>query len=681
MNQDVYSVLASAVGQTLVFHGASAPVKVASVHRSGLGVVVRATALNGEPVVRTVTSSASIVPGWAVRLASVLRLAWEAPQFDPIVKDLIRRAELPVDNDVNWDSSLRAIFKRGGFDKDPDLVDDLIQEMLVNVVMRRMLERFDPTAVDQGGLEPGYSDLPLEKKVTIYLRQVFNWQFKELLARKVNKNFRDPEAFSGDMEIGGRGALWDAVAPADSIPGADDLIEEIEDAQGLRDLRDAFSRYVSKHRDGDMPARIMTLFDIIVSVPNMASVKDAWEERTGQSYASMRKTLVVLREEMAHFAHFAARSNNLKAVDFLNDIRIRVHAPAPAAPEEEEAAEVVPSPVAEAVEEEEVPGPGRLGQTLRASSVGDHFKMDATKVATFLDGVEQEVRWAAAGLKTAKPKVVDTSVLYVVLEANQENHRVMNIRFGGPGIAKTPGAGTAYSIEVGTYGPDRSLPEKKIRKQLNALVFPSMRSDVPDQFHNLLEKVIRELRGLVWEHAVDFFDLPPEQKQTWKQTIRMDVLTLQDVKVNIADQGQTTTVEDAPEASKEIPMVASARFASLKRAAEEAPEAVATKLEEIKQKLLSDAEAVEALQSHLDMTDEAQEKFAGFKRAAEEEPEELEAAIQELFLSIDSTMGDIEQVADDLGVELPSGPVASEEEEESAEGDPAEISHTDPTAE
>ena len=191
MNQmDIYSVLAGSVGETVVLRGGShAPIKVASVHRAGASITLVGTTLDGRAETRSVlaTGASPLMPPWMRHLASMLRIA--GMNWDEGIKALITDAGLPVEHNIDWNKVLNAMFIRAGLAVgDPAERSDLIHLAVVSIIKRRALERFNPnlltTPVDEDEeIAPlddedkvAYADLPLAKKVTIWILQLFKWQ-------------------------------------------------------------------------------------------------------------------------------------------------------------------------------------------------------------------------------------------------------------------------------------------------------------------------------------------------------------------------------------------------------------------------------------------------------------------------------------------------------------------------
>lgn len=664
-----YTDLAGMVGRTVVLRGGhTAPIKVASARRSGPYITLEGHGLDGTPASRTMLASQGrpVLASWMVRLSSMLRVAW-TEKWDAVVKDLIAKAGLPVDTSKNWDAILNNKIHQSGAAKPGESYNNVIQDILTTIILRRSLEKFDPNA---GGNDPNYAQQSLAEKVSAYMSNLIEWQLRGNDAdsrrwRDSNKN----EVSGDDVPVGDDEGI--PLLQRVEDPGADPAshMHDVEDIQSLRRFRDRFYEFLQQERGGtEIPGRVIALFDLITRDPEATDTSKRWMANTGGSYPMYTKTLKNLRSWLQAFAKsMGASATGSRFTQMVNDMGIRVERNAPAlSPGSTDDlllpdAEVPPGPKAKAMH-------ASFGDEMAEGGAADDRVL---KQAAFMRALQNEVVRLATErpnifAKTAKPKVVDTSVLYVVLEANPINWINMNIRFGGPSIAKTPGAGTEYTIDVGLYGPDRSLPEAKIRKQLNGLVFPSMRADVPETYHNLLEKVIRELRRIVWEKAVEFFEVPKDERRSWRHVVKMDVLTLQDVKVNIAEDGTPTmsVVGSVTAAHKESSMNSVNRFAALQRRAAEDPEGMSQTVEGLKQKLLDAAQALEALQTHLDMTpegaakfeapegEESVERFAGLKKFAEEEPQEIESAIQDVYLLLDECMADTEDLADSLGVDV-----------------------------
>lgn len=667
-----YTDLAGMVGRTVVLRGGNtAPIKVASARRSGPYITLEGHGLDGTPVSRTVLASQGrpVMASWMVRLSSLLRVAW-TEKWDAVVKDMISKAGFPVDNSKNWDAILNNKIHQSGAAKPGESYNNVIQDILTTIILRRSLEKFDPNA---GGNDPNYARQSLAEKVSAFMSNLIEWQLRGNDAdsrrwRDSNKN----EVSGDDIPAGDEAgiSLLQRTEDPDSDPSAD--LHYVEDIQSLRRFRDKFYEFLQQERGGtEIPGRVIALFDLITRDPEATDISKQWMANTGGSYPMYTKTLKNLRSWLQAFAKsMGATATGSRFTQMVNDMGIRVERNTPALAPGSADDLLLPGT-------EDTVSPGPKARAMHASFEDEMASGPVTEdsqvkqAALFMRALQNEVVRLASErpnvfAKVAKPKVVDSSVLYVVLEANPINWINMNIRFGGPSIAKTPGAGTEYTIDVGLYGPDRSLPEAKIRKQLNGLVFPSMRADVPETYHNLLEKVIRELRRIVWEKAVEYFEVPKEERPSWRHVVKMDVLTLQDVKVNIAEDGAPTTsvTGSVAAASKESSMNSMNRFAALQRRATEDPEGMSKEVEELKQKLLNAAEALEALQTNLDMTpegaakfeapegEEPVERFAGLKKFAEEEPQEIEAAIQDVYLLLDECMADTENLADALGVDV-----------------------------
>lgn len=143
---------------------------------------------------------------------------------------------------------------------------------------------------------------------------------------------------------------------------------------------------------------------------------------------------------------------------------------------------------------------------------------------------------ASPSKKTAKPSVIDESIIYLKMAGNATDPRMMDVSFFSPKLRKTNVAEATYQIEVGDWDIDQNFNEKRVRTSLNRLAVPKMRGDVLEEDHALLEKVIRQLRKIVMTNAITYFELSVEQKRGWKNIVKLDVVRFQDTKVTIEDQ-------------------------------------------------------------------------------------------------------------------------------------------------
>lgn len=136
---------------------------------------------------------------------------------------------------------------------------------------------------------------------------------------------------------------------------------------------------------------------------------------------------------------------------------------------------------------------------------------------------------------TAAPKLVEQSILYLILEADQEDPRYLKIRFNSPKLRKTQEAQKFYKLEVGDWDVDKNFSTRRVRQYLKDLVVPTMKSDVLTDDHELFEKVLRKIRAIVLEAASVYFEVPMAEKKQWKDFIKLDIQKLVDTKVKLED--------------------------------------------------------------------------------------------------------------------------------------------------
>jgi hypothetical protein len=122
-----------------------------------------------------------------------------------------------------------------------------------------------------------------------------------------------------------------------------------------------------------------------------------------------------------------------------------------------------------------------------------------------------------------------------------------------------------------------------------------------------------------------------------------------------------------------------AKYAKMKRVAEEAPGTIEKDLTALADACAVQAEAFDALRENLDLIQApkeasvkvrvaaAKQYAAEFRRIAEEAPEQLAGAVREAYHSLDEQAGALEMLADHLGVELNATPAEEAFAEEGME--------------
>jgi hypothetical protein len=147
--------------------------------------------------------------------------------------------------------------------------------------------------------------------------------------------------------------------------------------------------------------------------------------------------------------------------------------------------------------------------------------------------------------KQAKPEVLDSSLLYLKLQADPQDPNFLTMSFFSPKLRAQEGSnGLSYRVEVGEKGTNQ------IRRDLNKLIVPQLRGDVLEDDHALLEKVIYRLRNIVLDSAMEYQDLGDTQKAQWKNVVRMDITKYQDVSVRIQEQGEAEEKVASKKAAK-----------------------------------------------------------------------------------------------------------------------------------
>ena len=146
--------------------------------------------------------------------------------------------------------------------------------------------------------------------------------------------------------------------------------------------------------------------------------------------------------------------------------------------------------------------------------------------------------------------------------------------------------------------------------------------------------------------------------------------------------------------------MSTAKFATLKRIATENPEGVAQAISTLKQKLQDQVDNLSAMEENLGAggppapiegdpapvapvpgapaTVEA--RLAGLRRIAEEAPDQIEEALGEFYLGMDEVLALTENLADNLGVNLPDAQMDEEDTTTDEAPDSMEVEEEEPVA-
>lgn len=490
-----------------------------SVQQLGAKLTVTGVTASGKDIrVQMQDPRADLMPRWARRIASIMRVAWENEPWDNLIKATLAGKHLPVDETVNWNSVLNNLFTRYGFDNPTEREDAIQQAILTTFVVRQSLDKFDPNRSTDAT-----KDLPLEKRLTSYIIQLFHWQLtgKDEVGDQMHTRLKHELTVLDKPGEEGAPSMADKVETDHTSP-EDAVLDELE-VNSYADFRAAFADYVVRYREGDIPGRLLTLMDLLASAEDGTQLKQEWEAQTGTSYSYMRNLLAPLRNELLHFAQ-SVKAPDTKLTRLINELRARTKDV------------IIEADAAEPGGDKSAPMAAPSGAVVAASLTlaGSEAPVQVTPERRFMAMLTAAVRQIVHG-KTAAPKVVDHSILYFKLSGDPNDPRCMVLSFYSPKLRINPGSGT-YRIEVGDWAVDKSLPQARIKQQLSTFVIPMMRGDVLDEDHDLLEKVIRKLRAIVWENAVEYFQIPTEEKASWRNMVKMDLQRVQDAKVTVRDE-------------------------------------------------------------------------------------------------------------------------------------------------
>ena len=526
-----------------------------SMSRVGNVLVLEGRDATGQ--VRRVQASRDVLdtfePSWVTKVAAIIRIAW-APVFDPMIKSLIRDHGLPVDENVNWDLRLHSIFSRKGISpKDEDLRAQGIQDAIVTILVQRdALAAFDPGRLDTEEPDPTFRSLPLSEKVSVYLTQLFKWQTTERggAGQKIRQWTEGETGMSPELE---------SILP--STPGGhshdvSDVPEDIfsaDNERGLMLFRQNFLSYLQRFQSTATAQQAIILFNLIMASDDGVEIKAKWEDATGTSYSRLRKVLIILGEELLHFSR-TIKAPPIPLLSLIKAIRGRTR---DVADDIEDSSEPHDTPEIPEASDETLEG-DEVGPKANAARSASVTITAAQRFASALTQAVLDLR------KTAKPHVLDQSMVYLKLQGDPADPRYLRLTFFGPRIKAL--RQSVYRIEVGDASTDPGLNQGQIRRQLSDLVLPVMKYDVDTSDHAVLDKVILRLRKWAWEQAVTYFEVPVTEKPHWSNVLKLDIVHYEDTKVSLVDRTGERLDQSYIAASLTAPHLIVAGVSHVKRA-------------------------------------------------------------------------------------------------------------------
>jgi hypothetical protein len=242
------------------------------------------TDLQGKPV-------KVIQPGWKpispalARFASWMRwvVAYNK-DFDLYVKEYIAAAGLPIDPTMNWSRFFSARIAPKLMSRDPEVQDEAIHHIIINALAERsILENFK----DAIKKFPAHiRELPLERQVTTFLMQNFNWRIAE--ANRYIQQFIFQENTSSMWQEVGEGEpdvnLLDADQYRHKRPNEYNAVDA--DADVLT-FRRGFESYLSKKYRDETVIQYLSIFDLLYAhlregdIPKGTDLWAEWKEGIG----------------------------------------------------------------------------------------------------------------------------------------------------------------------------------------------------------------------------------------------------------------------------------------------------------------------------------------------------------------------------------------------------------------
>ena len=225
---------------------------------SSEGIRFRLADLQGKPV-PTPADFRPISPALA-RFAAWMRLAYNK-DFDLYVKESIKAAGLPVDPTMNWSRFFAAKVAPKLMSKDPEIQDEAIHQIIVKtLVERNALSNFS-AAIKK--FPPHIQEKPLDRQVTVFLMQIFNWRIREANDYIKDFIFQDQTSSMWAEGDNGEGAedvnLLDNAESTTSQGGYDTVDTDVDVAH----FRKGFERFLDEKFRTETVGQYLALFDLI----------------------------------------------------------------------------------------------------------------------------------------------------------------------------------------------------------------------------------------------------------------------------------------------------------------------------------------------------------------------------------------------------------------------------------
>jgi len=211
--------------------------------------------------------------------------------FDLGIKAIIEQAfgTEAVDKDIDWTSWLRNKYRSVA--KNPDDVDDAVQEVIFNFIRRRDIAKF-PEAIKK--FPPVVQKLPLDKQITTYLQRLFGEYRKSEAYEYSKKKIQRPEEMSTEQES--ESGEYNILDTEEHATGTE-AFTQIEAEVDIAAFRTGFGDWLKTKMREKTANQYLALFDAYwESVSNYAhegkikprELFNVWQKQTGLDHDSMK---------------------------------------------------------------------------------------------------------------------------------------------------------------------------------------------------------------------------------------------------------------------------------------------------------------------------------------------------------------------------------------------------------
>jgi len=597
------------------------------------------------------------------RLAAFVRLSFEAG-LDDYVKEAIKAAGLPVDQAMNWSKYLERMYTPylKHISNDVSLQDDAVRNMIVHELFEKQMLSSDSVHAHFNPNHPNFEGKQLDQKVTAYLISLFKFQKQRVgiaLRRSLGAGMRGEQGLreTEGMDVSSdEGETLNDAADLAKLKvdkgGESPDIAEMEGNNEVSQFLDAFKEHINETQT-EYSAQVLNF------------ISDGFEK--GMDRQELRNAII----GSTKFKSRGGEPLDKNAYQYIMKRWgqfIRAFAKDPESGWSD-------SPVARLIgnmaDKEEMPVMSSLHL---AAGVQEEQEMEEE----LLDKLEK-VQLPPAAVKPTNPNVAQQ-------EAVAENPKTPTLENGVD--PKKPKLTIPPEIPGVNHTASSEEFEEKDMTTIDRLMAHERRASMAAPKAAAPDESPAESISLTLGRALTRYDAKQQGKRSYNPyalNLYLEAAERVEEAVNagtplrkaLTDNFNDRLLDVVLKAMgqekaslNEIRGITAAKFASLRRIAEQEPQEVAAAINDLSDSFTRMASQLAALKDNLDLAEAPKEasirqKVAHrnrygttLRRLATEAPQELATAITEFYGQLDGLAGELENFADNIGVEL--GPTGDE---------------------